>query len=153
MELKTQRLKIIPCTEEFLQINPAVLEYQVGPHIDTYLADIEKDSSLVGWGVWLVIKKENNMIIGDIGFKGKPDSDKVVEIGYGIAPSLQKKGYATEAVREIVKWAFTSNHVEKIVAECHYENPASIRVLEKIHFQRKERVKNMLKWELNRVSF
>lgn len=58
MELQTQRLKIIPCTEEFLQINSAVLEYQVGPHIDTYLADIEKDSSLVGWGVWLVIKKK-----------------------------------------------------------------------------------------------
>ncbi len=150
MELQTQRLKIIPCTEQSLQITPAMFDYQIGPHIDMYLANIEQDPSLAGWGVWLVIKKEENTIIGDIGFKGKPDSNKVVEIGYGIAPSLQKKGYATEAVREIINWAFTCNHVEKIIAECQYENTASIRVLEKLHFQGSEPVKNMLKWQLNK---
>ena len=64
-----------------------------------FLEKLREDSTQLGWGVWLVINKENNTIIGDIGFKGKPNSENTVEVGYGIIPSAQNKGYATEAVK------------------------------------------------------
>lgn len=131
MKLETQRLLITPCTEEGLQRLSTSNEFKIGPHIDQYLEDLKKDPSLLGWGVWLVISKEDNTILGDIGFKGKPDSENIVEVGYGIVPSAQNKGYATEAVSEIIKWAFTFKNVEKIVAECRIDNVGSIRVLEK----------------------
>ena len=89
-------------------------------------------------------------MIGDIGFKGKPDSEKTVEIGYGIQPSAQNKGYAAEAVKEIIKWAFTFENVNKIIAECHDENIASIKVLEKLHMRKTGSENNMLKWELEK---
>lgn len=147
MELQTQRLKIIPCTDGSLSTY-ATEEYNIGPHINNYLKKLKEDASLLGWGVWLVIDKENNTIIGDIGFKGKPDADHTVEVGYGIAPSAQNKGYATEAVNAIIKWAFSFNHVNKIVAECLVDNIPSIRVLEKLNMNRTGTKNDMYLWQL-----
>ncbi|WP_018933105.1 GNAT family N-acetyltransferase [Gracilibacillus lacisalsi] len=150
MELQTKRLKIIPCTNETLSSISASEEYQVGSHITMYLEALKEDASLLGWGVWFVIDKDNDTVIGDIGFKGKPDSENTIEVGYGIVPSLQGKGCATEAVKEIILWAFTSNSVKRITAECENNNVASIRVLEKLGFNRLDSEKNMLKWLLER---
>jgi [ribosomal protein S5]-alanine N-acetyltransferase len=41
----------------------------------------------------------------------------VVEIGYAVMPPFQGRGYATEMVRAIVKWAFQQPGVGKVVAE------------------------------------
>jgi len=149
MELHTKRLKVIPCTEELLE-TISEEDYKIGPHIKFYINELKADPSQFGWGVWLVIEKESNSIIGDIGFKGKPDSNHTVEVGYGIKPSSQNKGYATEAVKEIIKWAFTFDCVDKIVAECYEDNLSSIKVLEKLNMKRVGQCESMLKWELNK---
>nr|WP_254842791.1 GNAT family N-acetyltransferase [Bacillus sp. MRMR6] len=85
-----------------------------------------------------------------MGFKGKPDDEKSVEVGYGITASEQNKGYATEALNCIVKWAFNSNSVKKIIAECLEENSSSIRVLEKLNMTKIHKDKGMLYWQLNK---
>lgn len=149
MELQTERLKIVPCTVELLS-TISTEEYKIGPHIKMFLEKLREDSTQFGWGVWLVIIKENNMIIGDIGFKGKPNSDNTVEVGYGIIASAQNKGYATEAVNEIINWAFTNENVDKVVAECLLDNIPSIKVLKKLNMNKIGTVNDMLKWELKR---
>ncbi|WP_150285529.1 GNAT family N-acetyltransferase [Rummeliibacillus sp. TYF-LIM-RU47] len=150
MELQTERLIITPCTKEALQEFSKTEEYVINLHVDMYLLALKDDPSLSGWGVWLVINKEDHTIIGDMGFKGKPDSQKTVEVGYAIIPSAQKKGYATEAVKEIINWAFSTGKVEKVVAECLHDNHSSIRVLEKLQMKRTEPKNNMLNWELEK---
>ncbi len=149
MNLQTQRLKIIPCTEQLLSQFPRE-EYEFGPHITQYLEKLKEDPTISGWGVWLVINKETNTIIGDIGFKGKPNSDNTVEVGYGIIPSAQNKGYATEAVKEIIEWAFSFKNVDKVIAECLVDNFSSIRVLEKLKMKKLGVVDDMLKWQLEK---
>lgn len=150
MELITERLKLIPCTKEILQTISLSKEYEPGPHIDSYLEALEKDPSLLGWGAWFVIDKENNTVIGDMGFKGKPNSQNTVEIGYGIVPSEQGKGYATEAAMKLIQWAFSFENVDKVVAECFLDNIPSRRVLEKLQMQIVELEGNMLKWQLEK---
>ena len=44
-----------------------------------------------------------SLIVGMIGFKSPPDSNGSVEIGYGIVPSRQGQGFATQAVDLLVK--------------------------------------------------
>ncbi|MBU5213233.1 GNAT family N-acetyltransferase [Heyndrickxia oleronia] len=149
MELQTERLKIVPCTDELLS-TISTEEYEIGPHITMFLEKLREDSTQLGWGVWLVINKENNTIIGDIGFKGKPNLENTVEVGYGIIPSAQNKGYATEAVKEIINWAFTNDDVDKVVAECLHDNIPSIKVLEKLNMNKIGTVNDMLKWELKK---
>lgn len=149
MKLQTQRLQIITCTVESLSTF-STDDYEIGPHINMYIKELKKDSTLLGWGVWLVIDKENNKIIGDIGFKGKPNSESTVEVGYGISPLARGKGYATEAVEELIDWAFTFNSVNRVVAECLIDNIPSIRVLEKLNMNKIETKNDMFIWELKK---
>lgn len=149
LELLTERLKLIPCSDESL-LTYSTNEYELGPHIEMYLKELKEDPSVLGWGVWFIIDKQTNKIVGDMGFKGKPNDEGSVEVGYGIMPSEQNKGYATEALRCIVEWAFRSDSVNKIVAECLEDNIPSIKVLEKLKMTQTEKVNGMLYWQLNK---
>lgn len=76
------------------------------------------------------------LIVGMIGFKSPPDSNESVEIGYGIVPSQQGQGFATQAVDLLVKEGFSKTEIQMIVAYTVPMNSASGRVLEKNQFVR-----------------
>lgn len=146
MKLETERLTIVPVDHQLVEkLTPE--DYEIHDFIKSYLEKLEEDDSLLGWGVWFVIEKETGRIVGDIGFKGKP-VDHTVEIGYGIIPSAQGKGYATESVNGIVKWALSTNLASHVVAECLEDNIASVKVLEKLGFDKTGTDEKMLKWKL-----
>ncbi len=148
MEISTTRLKLIPCTKE--SISTVSENYQIFDHIHSSLEEYEKDQSTLGWGVWFVQIVDTGETIGDIGFKGKPDSDGAVEVGYGISSTAQNKGYATEAVKALINWAFSTNKVTTIKADCLEDNIPSIKVLGKIGMKQTGKQDNMLFWELNK---
>lgn len=145
MNIKTDRLLLIPCTVE--SYNELSHKYKMGPHVEMHLDELKTDRYAKGWGVWFVIHCDSDLVIGDVGFKGKPNNQKVVEMGYGILSDFQNKGFATEAVNGIKDWAIASNQVDKIVAECEKENLASIKVLEKIGMSRTSSKNDFIYWE------
>jgi ribosomal-protein-alanine N-acetyltransferase len=73
-------------------------------------------------------------IIGTAGFKGPPDSDGMVEIAYGVVPSVEGRGYATEAAGALVRFAGADERVRLIRAHTLPELNASTRVLRKCGF-------------------
>ena len=97
---------------------------------------------------WFIVEKEQNIIIGSIGFKAEPDKDGIVEIGFGIDPAFRQKGYATEAVKRFTDWALSQNDIQKVIAECEPDNKPSVRVLDKAGMQRIGGEKDMIKWEI-----
>ncbi|UAC49716.1 GNAT family N-acetyltransferase [Bacillus aquiflavi] len=147
MKLETKRLSIIPCTKQTIEI-AMKQNYDHGPQIQTYLELLKEDPSLLYWGVWLVIRKNDGVIIGDIGFKGKPDKNKTVEVGYGFLESFWNQGYATEAVGALIKWAFDTSKVKKVVAETLQNNYGSMRVLEKLGMIKVNETKTMINWKI-----
>ncbi len=88
----------------------------------------------IPWG-GIVIEQRERVAVGHVGFKGLP-ADGVVEIGYGINPSYQNRGYATEMVTALTQWALAQTAVDRVTAECRRDNVGSIRVLEKAGFER-----------------
>src|SRR4051812_3212765 len=62
----------------------------------------------------IIIHKEDNMIIGDMGFKGGPNKEGIIDIGYSIVPSYQGKGYATEMGKAMVGWGLSRLNVKKV---------------------------------------
>lgn len=142
MFLETERLIMFPCNNK----NVEDYSYDMVPHILEHLAKLTQDPSYDGWGPWLVIEKMSNLAIGDMGFKGRPSAASTVEIGYGIAPAFQNKGYATEAVSKLLEWAFSQN-VAIVSAECLQDNLPSIRVLEKLGMKQVEQQGSMLYWQ------
>lgn len=149
MELKTKRLKLLPCTKETLAAF-SECDYAFGPHITSYIEELTIHPELLGWGVWLVIDSSSGKVIGDMGFKGHPDKTGTVEIGYGIISSKQNKGYATEGVQRLLRWAFDSEEVECVTAECHMDNAPSIRLLHKIGMEVVDHKGDMIYWQMRK---
>ena len=101
-------------------------------------------------GAWYVLRKEDDSVLGDIGFKGKPNEDQTVEIGYGFIEKYWNQGYATEAVKELIDWAFKTGEVETIIAETLLDNYSSMRVLEKLHMKRVNATEMMINWKIEK---
>ena len=169
MRLQTRRLELIPCSVEVALAavgNRDTLESLLGvkvpsdwpaqelrDYLPTYARQLEEDPALLGWGVWLIVHREERMAIGDLGFKGHPDQEGVVEIGYSVLPVYRRQGYAFEATCALVDWALRQPGVTRITAACNPENVPSIRILEKLGMRRQERDGGLLRWEASRGTF
>ena len=57
------------------------------------------------------------------------------EIGYGILEEYRGQGFATEAVKLALKWAFRHSEIKAVDAEADPDNSASQRVLLKCGFR------------------
>ena len=146
MQIITERLIITAFNQEnYKKVSET---YSIRKHIVNYLDNLKEDPELLGWGAWFVTLADNNQVIGDIGFKGKPDKQGIVEVGFGIIPEMHNKGIATESVRAIIGWALSSIKVKKIVAECLIDNIPSIKVLKKLGMTRTGMENGMINWEL-----
>ncbi|MGB6408708.1 MAG: GNAT family N-acetyltransferase [Planococcus donghaensis] len=151
MKIETKRLTLMPCDNGSIEMMEKQ-GYDNGPHSLNHIYELSKDPTLYGWGSWLVMRKSDGLIVGDAGFKGPPNSNKEVEIGYGFLESCWHMGYATEAVESLVTWAFNLSVVERIIAETEVENIGSIRVLQKVGMNQLEKKGDMLYWELRKVD-
>lgn len=83
--------------------------------------------------VWTIEDKDTGAFIGRIEVcKDTKIPGNVWGLGYWIFPSEQGKGYATEAGRAVLQFAFETLHADAIVSGHHDWNAASGRVLTKI---------------------
>jgi RimJ/RimL family protein N-acetyltransferase len=80
-----------------------------------------------GWHVYAVVA--DDVIVGDAGFKGAPDSDGAVEIGYATLPDHRRNGHAVAAVRLLLERAAADPAVHLVRAEVEHGNDASVAVL------------------------
>ena len=83
---------------------------------------------------FVVVHRESGSAIGSAGFKGPPDEQGSAEIAYGIVPSYQSRGYATEAAAALVTFAIESGQVRLLRAHTLPTPNASTRVLTKCGF-------------------
>lgn len=74
------------------------------------------------------------MVIGNGGLHQYKQEHKCVELGYWILPEEQGHGYASEAIRSICAYAFTTMDVHRIEAIVEGENNASMQLLTKFGF-------------------
>lgn len=100
-----------------------------------------------GFGVWMVVKKEDMIVIGDAGFKGEPDENGEVEIGFGIIEEEQRKGYGYEAANALMNWASQNGNVIVIKADCLIDNTSSISLLRKCGMCETHRDSELIYWE------
>ena len=75
-------------------------------------------------------------VIGACGFRAPPDQTGSVEIGYGVVPSQQQRGFATQAVSLLIEEGFSRPEIKTIVAYTVPSESASGRVLTKNNFER-----------------
>ena len=102
-----------------------------------WLARLESATAADPWiDGFAMVHVASNTVIGSASFKGPPDADGVVEVAYGVVPSQQCRGYATEATAALVSYAFADSRVRVVRAHTLPRNEASARVLMKCGFAR-----------------
>ena len=58
------------------------------------------------------------------------------ELGWVLDPAYTGRGYATEAVRELLRYCFADLGVRRVVANCFLDNEASWRLMERVGMRR-----------------
>jgi RimJ/RimL family protein N-acetyltransferase len=94
------------------------------------------------WNGYLFVDWAVGTLVGNGGFHGPPNDLGEVEIGYEIASEFRNRGYATEAVRGFVKFAFSDTVVQSVVAHTLAEKNASNSVLARLGFRRVAEIAN-----------
>ena len=124
---------------EYSEIDELVLPIneEIAPRFLLELANdrLKEDPENSFWWLPRLIVSDRS-IVGIISFKNPPDLNGSVEIGYGIMPSQQRRGFATQAVNLLVKEGFSRTEIQMIVAYTSVSNLASQKVLEKNQFVR-----------------
>lgn len=90
-----------------------------------------------GYGCWAIELADSGELIGACGLdRGKYEDGELysLEIYYRLGREFWGKGLATEAVSEVVRYAFEELGVSKVVAHADKENDLSIALLARIGF-------------------
>ncbi len=82
-----------------------------------------------------MIHRSTGAVVGECGFKGPPGADGVVEIAYGVKEGCRVNGFATEAARGLVSFAFTTGKVRLVCAHTPASTCPSSRGLAKAGFR------------------
>ncbi|MCB0670211.1 MAG: GNAT family N-acetyltransferase [Saprospiraceae bacterium] len=88
----------------------------------------EKQSSTRGW---TIRRQFDDQFIGVIGMNLAAERFRMAEMHYSLLPDYWGQGYATEAVRGLIGYAFEELGLHRLEAGVATGNLASIRVLEK----------------------
>ncbi|WPO79142.1 GNAT family N-acetyltransferase [Flavobacterium sp. KACC 22761] len=104
-----------------------------------YIYFVQKQYKDFGTGRWAVILKETNEFLGWSGIKFITDEinghKNFYEIGYRFLEKHWGKGYATEAGRAFVDYAFNEMKVDALYAFADAGNENSRKILEKLGLQ------------------
>ena len=91
-----------------------------------------------GWGFWAVEIPNQHKFIGFVGLHTPTDKmpfSPCVEIGWRLSKQHWGKGYATEAAKEALKFAFTQLNLNEVVSFTTLANERSKTVMQKIGMQ------------------
>ncbi len=95
-----------------------------------------------GFGLWLAVARETGGMLGYVGLSVPtflPEILPSVEVGWRFDPAAWGHGYATEGARAALREAFTTLGLPEVCSLPQVDNPASVRVCERLGMRR-ERV-------------
>ncbi len=153
MNLQTARLELVPATAELIRLeisDPHALGHRLNAGIpagwppeevkgvlEFFAGQMDTGVTGDGWGIYYWVTQAGgdrpHTLVGSGGFMSKPNVNGAVEIGYGTLDEFQGRGYATESVSGLVRWALSQPDVSTVIAEALPES-ASVRVLLKNGF-------------------
>lgn len=147
--VETEQLFLRKLTIDDLQVLHSILSDEEVMEYYPKAFDMNKTKSWIEWnidnyrkygfGLWAVILKENNQLIGDCGITMQNIHNNLVpEIGFHIHKRFWNKGYATQAAKACLQYAFNVLHLDEVYCYQKYTNVPSRKVAEKIGMKLRE---------------
>jgi [ribosomal protein S5]-alanine N-acetyltransferase len=100
------------------------------------LAEYAADPEALPWMARaMVLRGRWPRVVGNAGFHGRPGADGVPEIGYEVASTERRRGFATEAASALIEWAAAEHGVERFRAVVGPWNTISLRIVRGLGFR------------------
>lgn len=161
IHLETERLllrNIMPSDKEFvikLWTDAEVTSYMGGPRTrEQMIKGVEENLEnpfAEEYDLWPLIDKTTNEPIGHCGLLMKEvEGNNEVEVVYVIDQSCWGKGYATEAVKMLIDYAFTTKKLKRVIALIKPDNKGSevVAIRNDMHLEREITRQNNIKMYL-----
>ncbi len=147
--LDTARLRLRPWHDEDLEPYAAMC---ADPEVMRYMGDgapLSRDDAwrsmamfvghwqLRGYGMWAVEERDARAFIGRVGLH-RPEGWPGLEVGWMLDRATWGRGYATEAGRASLDYAWRALDVDHVISLIMPENQASIRVAERLGQERED---------------
>jgi len=127
--------------DDFILLNqdPAVMEFFPGVMTDSEVQDMVAQwrgaIETRGWGFFAVAELESKNFVGMVGLNEVPftlPQNLTIEVGWRLSKAYWGKGYAVEAAKACLDYAFDKMPVDAICAFTPRGNMRSRRVMEKL---------------------
>jgi GNAT superfamily N-acetyltransferase len=82
----------------------------------------------------VAIHAQDWAVVGDVRFEPSLRAVREFEIGYGVARSRRRQGYAVEMTGAVIDWLFEAGAADQLIAGCDRRNVASVRTLRHLGF-------------------
>lgn len=109
----------------------ALTRDETAAFLDAQIADWE----LCGFGLWIALDRNTETVIGYVGLcvpRFLPEILPAVEVGWRFDPGVWGRGLATEAATAALREGFTTLGLDEICSVPQSDNPASVRVAERL---------------------
>ena len=135
LEVRSARLILRPRTEaEMLALRDAETDPEDRKAYSEMLELMRKKPEAAEWACDWRVSLPDGTEVGGAGFKGAPDADGSVEIGYATLPAHRRRGYAAEYTAALSAWALAQPGVKRVLAQTEPDNTASQRTLARCGF-------------------
>lgn len=135
MIIESERLRIRPRTmEEMDKLYNLEQDAEMKKAYSEMIDCMKENPDHEEWGANWLIELKDGTEVGGVGFKGGPDKEGNVEVGYGIDEGYRRNGYASEAVYAVTEWALKQKGVLCVRAQTDINNEISKKVLRKNGF-------------------
>jgi RimJ/RimL family protein N-acetyltransferase len=121
--------EVIGCT-----IHPEWPHKDWEPHVLTFMLNqFAVHPDRFGWNRYVSLPEPSGArtLVGCVGAMGKDDPLTTCEIGWGILPSFEGQGYATEGTLALIDYLCADTSITSFIAHTFPSLPRSIRVMEK----------------------
>ncbi|ACK73604.1 GCN5-related N-acetyltransferase [Gloeothece citriformis PCC 7424] len=162
-----QVLLVEPCTIQhletlllgrevfFQQLGMAIADdYELSPKILDFSRKKLLDKTVFPcWWTHLFILNKTRTVIGIGGYKGNPDLEGMVEIGYSIAGSYQNQGLGKQAAKILIDRAFQNPTIKLVRAHTLRDDNPSVRLLKRVGMKKVTEVEDpkygqVWRWEI-----
>ncbi len=133
-DLQTERLLL----REFRQTDVAnVARWEGTLHAEKFIEFCLQSYRAWGMGPWAMLHKQSGALVGNCGFcrirydRALDTLEYCGEVNYFVAPQYRREGFATEALRAVLKFGFCDLRLTRIQGRCAPVNASSERVMQK----------------------
>ena len=154
--LTTPRLQLVPLTtglleallKEDLRLAERLGGFRIPPGMQLRpatlrrrLEQLRREPDLLPWLLHGMVERSSGFLCGHLGFHSRPAPEDLaevapdgVELGYLVAPGFRRQGYASEAVRALLQWAFQDQGQRVFVLTISPDNTASLAMATSLGF-------------------